>query len=116
MFSKTPIEPNAIYTREETAELLGVSLSTLKQLIRSGQLKVSQPAGMRRVLIRGASILEMLDASERGGWVSQPVHVDTRQENGPALPGSHTRAKQRPARTRSHTASGASRAAGGANR
>ena len=63
--SKRPIiEPNRVYSREEVAEVLNVSLSTIKRLIASGMLRVSSPVGMRRVLIRGQHILEMLDASE----------------------------------------------------
>ncbi|MBI5651258.1 MAG: helix-turn-helix domain-containing protein [Chloroflexi bacterium] len=61
MSVKPVIEPNAIYSREETAHLLGISLTTLKQLIRAGHLVVSQPLGLRRVFIKGASILEMMD-------------------------------------------------------
>jgi excisionase family DNA binding protein len=60
---KPTIEPNAIYSREEAAQILGISLSTLKRLIHSGQLRVSQPKGLRRIFIQGASILEMLEES-----------------------------------------------------
>jgi len=63
MPDKTPILENAVYSREETADLLGVSLSTLKRLIQSGQLPVSQPAGLRRMFIKGSSILQMLEAT-----------------------------------------------------
>ena len=61
MTPKPSIEPNAIYSRAETAHVLGISLTTLKQLIRAGHLAISQPTGIRRVFIKGASILEMLD-------------------------------------------------------
>ncbi len=61
---RPPIEPNRVYSREETAELLTVSLSTVKRLIASGHLRVSQPPGMRRVLILGQHILELLAATE----------------------------------------------------
>ena len=44
-------------------EVLNVSLSTIKRLIASGQLRVSSPVGMRRVLIRGQHILELLEQS-----------------------------------------------------
>jgi excisionase family DNA binding protein len=60
---KPTVEPNAIYSREEAAQILGISLSTLKRLIHSGQLRVSQPKGLRRIFIQGASILEMLEES-----------------------------------------------------
>ena len=58
------IEPNRVYSREEVAEVLNVSLSTIKRLIASGMLRVSSPAGMRRVLIRGQHILDLLEQTE----------------------------------------------------
>ncbi|NPV66242.1 MAG: helix-turn-helix domain-containing protein [Anaerolineae bacterium] len=58
------IDPNAIYSRQEAARLLGISLSTLKKLINNGYLRVSRPPGMRRIFIKGESILAMLDATE----------------------------------------------------
>ncbi len=61
MSSKLAVDPNTIYSRGEAAHLMGVSLTTLKQLIRSGQLVVSRPDGIRRVFIKGSSILTMLD-------------------------------------------------------
>ncbi len=59
--TRPAIKANAVYSRQETAEILGVSLSTLKKLIDAGYLRVSRPAGVRRVFIQGASILEMLN-------------------------------------------------------
>jgi excisionase family DNA binding protein len=59
--SKPRIEPGAVYSRQEAAEALGISLSTLKRLIKKDHLRVSKPSGMRRVFITGESILEMLD-------------------------------------------------------
>lgn len=66
--TKSNIEPGAIYSRQEASEALGISLSTLKRLIKKGYLKVSKPAGMRRVFITGDSILAMLNetAIEKG--------------------------------------------------
>lgn len=58
---KRTINPNAVYSRQEAAEVLGVSLSTLKKLIDAGYLRVSRPGGVRRIFIQGSSILEMLD-------------------------------------------------------
>ena len=55
------IESNAVYSRDEAAELLGVSLSTMKRIIAEGHLKVSKLNGGRRIFIRGSSILAMLD-------------------------------------------------------
>jgi excisionase family DNA binding protein len=66
--TKSRIEPGAIYSRQEAAEALGISLSTLKRLIKKGHLQVSKPQGMRRVFITGESILAMLKdtAIEKG--------------------------------------------------
>jgi excisionase family DNA binding protein len=68
MADKPRIEIGAIYSRQEAAQALGISLSTLKRLVRRGHLKISKPEGMRRVFITGESILTMLqDTSiERG--------------------------------------------------
>lgn len=58
------IEPNRVYSREEVAEVLNVSLSTVKRLIAARRIRASQPPGMRRVLILGQHILEFLAATE----------------------------------------------------
>ncbi len=63
MIQRDPIHPDAVYSREETAQLLGVSLSTIKRLITAGQLEASRPDSIRRVFIKGSSILKMLDAT-----------------------------------------------------
>jgi hypothetical protein len=119
--TKSPIEPNAIYTRQETAHLLSISLSTLKQLIRTGQLRVSQPAGLRRVFIRGTNILEMLEQSERitqpvghafGSWTSKTNQnsnsIDLEKSSRPEQTSPRTRSSYSPTKT--------ARAPGGANR
>lgn len=61
MIQREPIHSDAVYSCEETAELLGVSLSTVKRLIASGQLEASCPESIQRVFIKGSSILRMLD-------------------------------------------------------
>lgn len=61
---REPIHPDAVYSREEAAELLGISLSTIKRLIASGQLEASRPESIRRVFIKGSSILKMLEESK----------------------------------------------------
>ena len=63
---KIVIEPGAIYSRQEAAQALGISLSTLKRLINNGHLRVSKPEGMRRIFITGESILDMLGESSVG--------------------------------------------------
>ncbi len=58
------IEPNRVYSRMEVVEILNVSLSTVKRMIAAGQLRASQPPGMRRLFITGEAILEMLEEYE----------------------------------------------------
>ncbi len=58
---KPVIEAGAVYSRQEAAQALGISLSTLKRLVKNGHLRVSKPEGMRRVFITGESILAMLN-------------------------------------------------------
>ncbi len=64
MLKREPINPDAIYSREEAADVLGVSLSTIKRLIASGQLEASRPESIRRVFIKGSSILRMLEETK----------------------------------------------------
>src|SRR6266498_888355 len=59
-----PINPDSVYSREEAAELLGVSLSTVKRLIAAGQLIASRPESIRRIFIQGSSILQMLEETK----------------------------------------------------
>lgn len=58
------IEPLRVYSRTDAAEVLDVSLSTVKRLIKAGHLRVSQPPGMRRVFITGQAILDFLANTE----------------------------------------------------
>ncbi|NJN18161.1 MAG: helix-turn-helix domain-containing protein [Oscillochloris sp.] len=69
MTQRNGINPDAIYSREETAELLGVSLSTVKRLIAAGQLEASRPESIRRVFIKGSSILHMLESTRISGML-----------------------------------------------
>ena len=62
---RPPIVPNRVYSREEVAEVLNVSLSTVKRLLASGELRASQPPGMRRVFITGQAILDMLERNDK---------------------------------------------------
>lgn len=63
---REPINPDSVYSREETADLLGVSLSTIKRLIAAGQLTASRPDSIRRIFIKGSSILQMLEETKIG--------------------------------------------------
>lgn len=64
MSTRQGINPEAVYSREEVADLLGVSLSTVKRLIAAGQLEASRPESIRRVFVKGSSILAMLASTK----------------------------------------------------
>ena len=66
MLKREPVHADAIYSREEAAELLGVSLSTIKRLIAAGQLEASRPESIRRIFIKGSSIIRMLEETKIG--------------------------------------------------
>ena len=61
---RPPVVPTRVYSRNEVAEILNVSLSTVKRLLASGELRSSQPPGLRRVFITGQAILDMIEAHE----------------------------------------------------
>jgi excisionase family DNA binding protein len=61
---KLNIQEGAVYSRQEAADALGISLSTLKRLIKNGHLEVSKPSGMRRVFITGSSVVRMLNSTK----------------------------------------------------
>ncbi|MBI5958969.1 MAG: helix-turn-helix domain-containing protein [Chloroflexi bacterium] len=58
---RPPIVSTRVYSRAEVAEVLNVSLSTVKRLLASGTLRASQPPGLRRVFITGQAILDLLE-------------------------------------------------------
>jgi excisionase family DNA binding protein len=66
MIKREPIQADTVYSREEAADLLGVSLSTIKRLIAAGQLEASRPDSIRRIFIKGSSILRMLEETRMG--------------------------------------------------
>jgi len=55
---KNEIKPNAIYTTNETREILRISDSTIKRLLKRGMLKANKVGGQYRIL--GKEILRIL--------------------------------------------------------
>jgi excisionase family DNA binding protein len=52
------IRPNSIYTTKETKELLKISTSTMKRLLKNGLLKANKVGGQYRIL--GKEILRLV--------------------------------------------------------
>ena len=77
MVKREPIDPGAVYSREEVAELLGVSLSTIKRLIAARQLEVSRPDSIRRIFpkpLQAAAFSEH-DPSMRNALDERIMHL-----------------------------------------
>jgi excisionase family DNA binding protein len=72
---RPPIVPTRVYSRAEVAEILNVSMSTVKRLLASGQLRASQPPGLRRVFITGQAILDMLEENA-GDYIEEEEERD----------------------------------------
>lgn len=71
---RPPIVANRVYSRAEVAEILNISLSTVKRLLAAGKLRASQPPGLRRVFITGQAILDML--AENEGYRERAMNDD----------------------------------------
>jgi excisionase family DNA binding protein len=78
---RPPIVPTRVYSRAEVAEILNVSLSTVKRLLASGQLRASQPPGLRRVFITGQAVLDMLEANVPNADVDRKNLADAVDED-----------------------------------
>jgi len=56
--SNQEIKPNAIYTTNETQELLKVSNSTIKRMLKNGLIRANKVGGQYRIL--GKEILRLV--------------------------------------------------------
>lgn len=52
------IQPNAVYTTKETTELLKISESTIKRLLKNGLIRANKVGGQYRIL--GKELLRLL--------------------------------------------------------
>jgi excisionase family DNA binding protein len=52
------IKPNAVYTTNETQELLKISNSTIKRMLKNGLIKANKVGGQYRIL--GKEILRLV--------------------------------------------------------
>jgi excisionase family DNA binding protein len=57
-------DPNKFYTPQEAANGMSRSYKTVLKWIKSRQLKTSRPAGSRKFLIKGNSIIDFIDSNE----------------------------------------------------
>lgn len=52
------IKPNAVYTTDETKDLLKISTSTIKRMLKKGLIKANKVGGQYRIL--GKEILRLV--------------------------------------------------------
>jgi excisionase family DNA binding protein len=74
------IKPNEVYTTQETEELLKVSNSTLKRLLKKGLLRANKIGGQYRIL--GHELLRMLSpkADKKVTQTYQMLKSNTKQK------------------------------------
>jgi len=56
--SSQEIKPNAVYTTNETQELLKISSSTIKRMLKNGLIRANKVGGQYRIL--GKEILRLV--------------------------------------------------------
>lgn len=73
------ILPNGVYTTGEAEELLKVSTSTMKRLLKKGLIRANKVGGQYRIL--GHELLSLLSpaADERATQLYQKVKTKTRE-------------------------------------
>lgn len=71
------INPNEVYTPAETEQLLKVSKSTVKRMLKSGLLKANKIGKQYRIL--GHELLKMLspEVDEKATFLYQRVKIKT---------------------------------------
>lgn len=74
------INPNEVYTTEETQKLLKISNSTMKRLIKKGLLRANKIGGQYRIL--GHEILRMLSPNldRKATDVYQEMKIRTKEK------------------------------------
>ncbi|HLD27994.1 MAG TPA: helix-turn-helix domain-containing protein [Patescibacteria group bacterium] len=58
MYMDNEIKPNAVYTTNETRQLLKISPSTIKRMLKNGLIKANKVGGQYRIL--GKEILRLV--------------------------------------------------------
>jgi excisionase family DNA binding protein len=76
----TEIKPNEVYTSKETQELLKVSNSTIKRMLKSGLLRANKIGKQYRIL--GHEILRLLspDLEQKAVETYQKIKSKTREK------------------------------------
>jgi excisionase family DNA binding protein len=67
------IKPNAIYTTSETQELLKISNSTIKRMLKNGLLKANKVGGQYRIL--GKEILRLVSPDVEKKAIKSYLHI-----------------------------------------
>lgn len=67
------IKPNAVYTTDETQELLKISNSTIKRMLKKGLIRANKVGGQYRIL--GKEILRLVSPDAEKEAVKQYLKV-----------------------------------------
>ena len=74
------IKPNEVYTTEETKQLLKISTSTVKRLLKSGLLRANKIGGQYRILGHELLCLLSPDVDKKATDVYQKIKAVTRNK------------------------------------
>lgn len=67
------IKPHGVYTTEETREVLRVSESTIKRMLKNGLIRANKVGGQYRIL--GKEILRVLSPDLERGAVKEYLRI-----------------------------------------
>ena len=67
------IRPNAVYTTAETQEILKISKSTIKRLLKRGMIRANKIGGQYRIL--GKEILRLISPAVEMGAVKSYLNL-----------------------------------------
>ena len=67
------IKPNAVYTTDETKDLLKISTSTMKRMLKKGLIRANKVGGQYRIL--GKEILRLVSPEVEKEAVKQYLKV-----------------------------------------
>lgn len=75
-----PIDPNAVYTTEEAREVLKISKSTMKRLLKNGIIRANKVGGQYRIL--GHELLRLVSpkVDERATAVYQSIKTKVKDK------------------------------------
>lgn len=83
---KSPIAPNELFSTKETAELLGIGVSTVASYVDRGLLRETDPDSYR-IRISGAEIIRFINEREKENQRREKAKAQKAQKKSPPCKG-----------------------------